>query len=113
MLYDVELVKVTAEGVVAEVLADHRDVTKEEAAKIFIEHIFISEDLGCLITVSEERNPVTDAEGLHIGAAIVTDIKAAIDKYYKALDNREHGGNAENRAFYEIQKILGMSWKQK
>ncbi|WP_027854271.1 hypothetical protein [Marinobacterium litorale] len=39
-------------------------------------------------------------------------IEKAVTKYYLALDNREHGGVAENKAFNEIQEILGMSWKR-
>ena len=39
-------------------------------------------------------------------------IKKAIEKYYLALDNREHGGVAEDKAFQEIQNILGLHWEQ-
>jgi hypothetical protein len=37
-------------------------------------------------------------------------IKAAINKYYAALDSRQHGGVAMDEAFREIEAILGMSW---
>jgi hypothetical protein len=37
-------------------------------------------------------------------------IRKEIKKYYLALDNRQHGGVAENKAFNEIQQILGMNW---
>ena len=37
-------------------------------------------------------------------------IEKAIKKYYLALDNREHGGVAEHKAFAEIQRILEMNW---
>jgi len=42
----------------------------------------------------------------------VQGIKKAIEKYYLALGNREHGGVAENNAFQEIQDILGLHWEQ-
>ena len=38
--------------------------------------------------------------------------RKAVQKYYLALDNREHGGAAENEAFIEIQRALGLQWKQ-
>lgn len=37
-------------------------------------------------------------------------IRNAIQDYYKALDNRQHGGIAQDKAFEAIEKILGMSW---
>ncbi len=40
----------------------------------------------------------------------VASIRKAIRKYYLALDNRQHGGVAENKAFSEIQEVLGMTW---
>jgi hypothetical protein len=39
-------------------------------------------------------------------------IEKAIKKYYLALDNREHGGVAQDKAFVEIERILGLNWKQ-
>jgi hypothetical protein len=39
-------------------------------------------------------------------------VEKAINKYYMALDKREHGGIAQDRAFNEIQQALGMSWQQ-
>jgi hypothetical protein len=39
-------------------------------------------------------------------------VKKAIKKYYLALDERKHGGQAEHNAFEEIQKALGMHWEQ-
>lgn len=39
-------------------------------------------------------------------------IKRAIKKYYLALDNRQHGGVAQRKAFDEIQQLLGLCWVQ-
>ena len=39
-------------------------------------------------------------------------IKRAIKKYYLALDSHEHGGVAMDKAFREIEEILGMNWKR-
>lgn len=39
-------------------------------------------------------------------------IREAILGYYKALDNREHGGIAQDRAFKQIERILDMRWIQ-
>lgn len=36
----------------------------------------------------------------------------AITEYYAALDRREHGGVAQNRAFAKIEEALGMHWVQ-
>ena len=38
-------------------------------------------------------------------------IRAAINKYYLALDKREHGAVAQNMAFMRIEQILGMCWE--
>jgi hypothetical protein len=40
----------------------------------------------------------------------ISAIEKAIKMYYLALDNREHAGIAEHKAFSEIQGILGMRW---
>lgn len=40
------------------------------------------------------------------------EVKKAVEKYYLALDRREHGGIAQDRAFNEIQQALGMHWQQ-
>lgn len=39
-------------------------------------------------------------------------VREAINGYYLALDRREHGGVAENKAFQQIQNILGMNWNR-
>lgn len=39
-------------------------------------------------------------------------IHRAIRKYYLALDNREHGGVAMDKAFKEIEGVLGTRWRQ-
>ncbi len=38
-------------------------------------------------------------------------VHAAINKYYLALDKREHGGRAQDQAFNEIQQALGIHWQ--
>ncbi len=35
-----------------------------------------------------------------------------INKYYLALDKREHGGVAQDKALRKIQEVMGMSWEQ-
>lgn len=39
-------------------------------------------------------------------------VEKAINKYHLALDRREHGGVAQNKAVQEIQELLGMNWEQ-
>lgn len=39
-------------------------------------------------------------------------IRAAINEYYLALDERQNGNTAKYRAFAKIQAILGMTWVQ-
>lgn len=39
-------------------------------------------------------------------------IRESILGYYQALDDREHGGIAQDRAFSQIERILGMRWVQ-
>jgi hypothetical protein len=38
--------------------------------------------------------------------------REAVRSYYRALDNREHGGVAQDKAFTRIEQALGMSWSQ-
>ena len=40
------------------------------------------------------------------------EIVDAITEYYLALDRRQHGGIAQDKAFAKIEKILGMRWVQ-
>jgi hypothetical protein len=42
--------------------------------------------------------------------AALTAIKQAISDYHYALDTRQHGGVAQNRAFSAICTALGMQW---
>ena len=42
----------------------------------------------------------------------VGDIQKVINEYYLALDTRQHGGVAQDRAFNKIQQILGMNWSR-
>lgn len=37
-------------------------------------------------------------------------VRKAIEDYYRALDSRQHGGVAQDRAFNAIQMALGMDW---
>lgn len=39
-------------------------------------------------------------------------IEKAVKKYYLALDRREHGSIAQDKALTEIQEALGMTWLQ-
>lgn len=51
----------------------------------------------------------TPAARIHLDK-IIGEIKAAIEDYYKALNRREHGGNAAHHALGSIQIALDMSW---
>lgn len=37
-------------------------------------------------------------------------VRDAINEYYAALDNRQHGGVAASNAFEKIQTAMGMHW---
>lgn len=37
-------------------------------------------------------------------------LREAVSDYHLALDNREHGGVAQDKAFRRIEEILGMRW---
>lgn len=39
-------------------------------------------------------------------------VRAAITRYYSALDRRQNGTTAQIQAFQEIENILGMYWVQ-
>lgn len=39
-------------------------------------------------------------------------VREAVRGYYAALDRREHGGAAQDRAFRAIEQALGMQWVQ-
>lgn len=39
-------------------------------------------------------------------------IREAIKGYYADLDQRKHGGIAQDQAFRKIERILGMHWEQ-
>ena len=45
-------------------------------------------------------------------AAVLVEVETAIRDYYFALDSREHGGVAQDRAFRAIQEAMGMRWVQ-
>ena len=40
-------------------------------------------------------------------------IKEEIREYHRALDNREHGGIAQDKCITAIEQILEMPWVQK
>ena len=42
----------------------------------------------------------------------IHNIEKAVKKYYLDLDNRKHGGVAQNEAFDEIEKVLGLTWER-
>lgn len=39
-------------------------------------------------------------------------VRRAVSDYYSALDRREHGGVAQDKAFRAIEAALGMHWVQ-
>jgi hypothetical protein len=45
-------------------------------------------------------------------ASQIEKIEKAIRDYYYALDTRQNGGVAQDKAFKEIEKILSLSWRQ-
>jgi len=38
-------------------------------------------------------------------------VRRALQRYYLALDRREHGATAKERAFNEIQTVMGMQYE--
>jgi len=42
----------------------------------------------------------------------LAEIRAAILRYYTALDRREHGGAAAQDALHSIEATMGMRWVQ-
>lgn len=40
----------------------------------------------------------------------LTEVRAAIEGYYRALDRRAHGGVAQSEALQKIERALGMQW---
>lgn len=52
------------------------------------------------------------AKGLEYAKETITEIRSAIQEYYHALDRREHGSIAQNKALEKIQSVLGMYWIQ-
>lgn len=80
---------------------------------------------GETMTTKVEKCPTCDADAINRSefweaypdngkelAEQLVNIRKAIKKYYLALDNREDGRVAENKAFSEIQEILSMNWVQ-
>ena len=55
---------------------------------------------------------IAETFGFFSNVTAITEIKAAINEYYLALDTRQHGGVAQNKAFDRIQEILGMNWER-
>lgn len=43
---------------------------------------------------------------------MLEEVQEAIRDYYYALDTRQHGGVAQDKAFQRIEKIMGMCWTQ-
>jgi hypothetical protein len=58
----------------------------------------------------EQFNRNMTAAGHRTDREILRSIATAINDYYLALNNREHGGVAESNAFNKIQKEMGMYW---
>lgn len=71
-------------------------------------------------SVDEARNydlmlcrAAIEADRATLAAGSVTDaIQQAIRDYHYALDTRQHGGAAADRAFTAIREALGMGWVQ-
>ena len=61
-------------------------------------------------------DPDADCLSLHPDIIKAKEIAAAtetaIRDYYFALDSREHGGVAQNKAFAAIEEALNLHWKQ-
>lgn len=60
------------------------------------------------VTVYRKSDPETEPRYSQL-----LNIKAAINEYYEALNNREHSEVAMIMAFSKIENILGMKWQQK
>lgn len=55
---------------------------------------------------------MTQETGGKADKLVLDRIRDVVKDYYLALDKREHGGVAQDKAFEAIQKELGMQWVQ-
>jgi hypothetical protein len=67
---------------------------------------FVIDDDGVLVFTA-----VQAADQPAHGETDKAKLMAIIERYYLALDRREHGGIAQDRAFEEIEQALGMRWE--
>lgn len=61
----------------------------------------------CLCCDCLEAERESDADEAALAA-----VRMAVRCYYAALDRREHGGVAQDKAFRAIEQALGMRWIQ-
>ena len=80
---------------------------QNECKHLCIEN-FAPELLGKLI---RERMGLGADAAVSVDAALAGVRRAVLD-YYAALDRREHGGQAQDKAFRAIEHALGMHWIQ-
>ncbi|GGO89211.1 hypothetical protein GCM10011348_46430 [Marinobacterium nitratireducens] len=68
---------------------------------------------GAASRAKDEAPEAQDAsDAVHRLRAEVDRVRQAVTGYYLALDKRQHGGAAQNQAFSEIERALGMNWEQ-
>jgi len=96
------------------------NMSRPEAVK------WIRSQLGCGLVEANDfflKDPPTFASRLDVlradmaqtNAPYITveeKIREVIREYYRALNQRKHGGLAQDNAFQRIQDILGMQWDQ-
>lgn len=63
-----------------------------------------------VILYPTKDNVPTPAADQGKDTATVTRIRDVVLEYYAALEAREHGGVAQNKAFQKIENVLGLSW---
>jgi hypothetical protein len=63
--------------------------------------------------IAQQKERIGKLEMQAASAEPITDeVRSAILEYYASLDNHQHGGIAQNKAFSKIQQALGMHWVQ-
>ena len=75
----------------------------ELESDVQIEKLFNASQIKLVAVLTEEKGELVKQ---------LKAVREAIEKYYLDLDNRQHGGIAEIRAFQNIEDVLGMRWVQ-
>ncbi|MFM0095608.1 hypothetical protein PQQ87_08345 [Paraburkholderia nemoris] len=68
--------------------------------------------LGCMHDFGGPESEWVRQQPVATPTRQLEEIKQAVRDYHYALDTRQHGGIAQDRAFNAICKTLGMHWQQ-